>query len=88
MNGLINAEYLDVFLDESQEHLQAINDNLLRLEQAPNDLSIVGEVFRSAHTLKGMVATMGFEDLAHLTHNMENVLDLIRNEKLETTIIQ
>ncbi|MCL7748150.1 chemotaxis protein CheA [Halalkalibacter alkaliphilus] len=80
---MINAEYLDVFLDESQEHLQAINDNLLRLEQDPNDLSIVGEVFRSAHTLKGMAATMGFEDLAHLTHKMENILDLIRNEKLE-----
>ncbi|MDT8859570.1 chemotaxis protein CheA [Alkalihalobacillus sp. MEB130] len=80
---MINAEYLDVFLDESQEHLQAINDNLLRLEQDPTDLSIVGEVFRSAHTLKGMAATMGFEDLAHLTHNMENVLDLIRNQKLE-----
>ncbi|KHF38392.1 chemotaxis protein CheA [Halalkalibacter okhensis] len=86
---MINAEYLDVFLDESQEHLQAINDNLLRLEQAPRDLSIVGEVFRSAHTLKGMAATMGFEDLAHLTHNMENVLDLIRNEKLdaESTVL-
>lgn len=82
---VINSEYLDVFLDESQEHLQAINDNLLKLEQAPEDLSIVGEVFRSAHTLKGMAATMGFEDLAHLTHNMENVLDLIRNQKLQAT---
>lgn len=83
--NLVNSEYLDVFLDESQEHLQAINDNLLKLEQAPDDLSIVGEVFRSAHTLKGMAATMGFEDLAHLTHNMENVLDLIRNQKLHAT---
>jgi two-component system chemotaxis sensor kinase CheA len=82
---LINTEYLDIFLDESQEHLQSINDNLLKLEQAPDDLSIVGEVFRSAHTLKGMAATMGFEDLAYLTHNMENVLDLIRNHKLEAT---
>nr|WP_227936762.1 chemotaxis protein CheA [Alkalihalobacillus deserti] len=82
---MINAEYLDIFLDESQEHLQSINDNLLKLEQAPDDLSIVGEVFRSAHTLKGMAATMGFEDLAHLTHNMESVLDLIRNLKLEAT---
>ncbi|TWI57137.1 chemotaxis protein CheA [Halalkalibacter nanhaiisediminis] len=82
---MVNSEYLDVFLDESQEHLQAINDNLLKLEQAPDDLSIVGEVFRSAHTLKGMAATMGFEDLAHLTHNMENVLDLIRNQKLHAT---
>ncbi len=82
---LINSEYLDVFIDESQEHLQAINDNLLKLENEPDDLSIVGEIFRSAHTLKGMAATMGFEDLAHLTHNMENVLDLIRNHKLQAT---
>lgn len=83
--SLMNSEYLDVFLDESQEHLQSINDHLLKLEQTPDDLSIVGEVFRSAHTLKGMAATMGFEDLAHLTHNMENVLDLIRNQKLSVT---
>ncbi len=82
---LSNTEYLDVFIDESQEHLQALNDNLLKLENAPNDLSIVGEIFRSAHTLKGMAATMGYEDLAHLTHNMENVLDLIRNNKLEAS---
>ncbi|WP_096198901.1 chemotaxis protein CheA [Bacillus sp. FJAT-45350] len=82
---MINSEYLNVFIDESQEHLQAVNDNLLKLENAPDDLSIVGEIFRSAHTLKGMAATMGFEDLAHLTHNMENVLDLIRNQKLDAT---
>lgn len=82
---LNNAEYLDVFIDESQEHLQSINDNLLQLESNPDDLSIVGEIFRSAHTLKGMAATMGFDDLAHLTHCMENVLDLIRNSKLEAT---
>lgn len=82
---LSHSEYLDVFIDESQEHLQAINDNLLKLENDPEDLTIVGEVFRSAHTLKGMAATMGYEDLAHLTHNMENVLDLIRNHKLTAT---
>lgn len=82
---LNNAEYLDVFIDESQEHLQSINDNLLQLESSPDDLSIVSEIFRSAHTLKGMAATMGFDDLAHLTHCMENVLDLIRNSKLEAT---
>ncbi|MFZ4450529.1 chemotaxis protein CheW [Salibacterium aidingense] len=79
------SEYLEVFIDESQEHLQTLNDNLMKLEKEPADISIVGEIFRSAHTLKGMGATMGFEDLAHLTHNMENVLDLIRNEQLEVT---
>lgn len=56
-------QYLEVFLDESREHLQAINDHLLVLEKNPEDLSIVNEIFRSAHTLKGMSATMGYQDL-------------------------
>lgn len=75
-------QYLDMFIEEAKEHLQAINDNLLEFEKNPADLRIVNEIFRSAHTLKGMAATMGFEDLASLTHEMENVLDLIRNQKL------
>ncbi|WP_243386881.1 chemotaxis protein CheA [Bacillus kexueae] len=75
-------QYLEIFLEESKEHLQTCNEKLLDLEQAPEDLSIVNEIFRSAHTLKGMSATMGFEDLADLTHKMENVLDAIRNEVL------
>ncbi|WP_100399760.1 chemotaxis protein CheA [Bacillus sp. FJAT-44742] len=80
-----NNEYLDVFIEESQEHIQAINDNVLRLESDPADLSVVGEVFRSAHTLKGMSATMGYQDLALLTHSMENVLDLVRNNEMGVT---
>ncbi|EKN63904.1 chemotaxis protein CheA [Schinkia azotoformans] len=75
-------QYLEMFIDESKEHLQAINENLLALENDPNDMNIVNEVFRSAHTLKGMSATMGYEDLANLTHKMENVLDGIRNHKI------
>ncbi|ADH99272.1 chemotaxis protein CheA [Salisediminibacterium selenitireducens] len=78
-------QYLDMFIDESTEHLQALNKNLLDLEKNPEDLQIVNEIFRSAHTLKGMAATMGFEDLASLTHQMENVLDGIRNEKIGAT---
>lgn len=76
-------QYLSMFIDESKEHLQAMNDNLLSLESSPEDVSIVHNIFRSAHTLKGMSATMGFEDLASLTHEMENVLDLVRNSKLK-----
>jgi two-component system, chemotaxis family, sensor kinase CheA len=76
------SQYLEVFIDESKEHLQTINEQLLELEKSPEDISIVNEIFRSAHTLKGMSATMGFEDLANLTHQMENVLDAIRNQKL------
>ncbi|WP_101843902.1 chemotaxis protein CheA [Halobacillus sp. Marseille-P3879] len=76
-------QYLDLFIDESSEHLQSINDRLLELEKSPEDTSIVGEIFRSAHTLKGMAATMGYEDLADLTHKMENVLDGVRNDKIQ-----
>jgi two-component system chemotaxis sensor kinase CheA len=75
-------QYLSIFIDEANDHLQALNENMLRLEQQPEDISIVQIIFRSAHTLKGMSATMGFEDLAALTHEMENVLDLVRNSKL------
>lgn len=78
-------QYLDVFLDESREHLQAVNDNILVLENEPENLSLVNEIFRSAHTLKGMAATMGYEDIASLTHKMENVLDSIRNNQLKVT---
>ncbi|CAM3357812.1 chemotaxis protein CheW [Marinicrinis lubricantis] len=76
-------QYLSMFIDESKEHLQAMNENLLSLESNPEDLSIVQTIFRSAHTLKGMSATMGFEDLASLTHETENVLDMVRNDQLK-----
>jgi len=75
-------QYLAMFIDESNDHLQSLNEKMLELENNPTDLGIVQVIFRSAHTLKGMAATMGFEDLAALTHQMENVLDLVRNEKL------
>ncbi|WP_427051545.1 chemotaxis protein CheW [Paenibacillus sp. TC-CSREp1] len=76
-------QYLSMFIDESNDHLQSLNENMLQLEANPEDLGIVQVIFRSAHTLKGMAATMGFEDLASLTHKMENVLDMVRNEKLK-----
>ncbi|WP_150267697.1 chemotaxis protein CheA [Paenibacillus tepidiphilus] len=75
-------QYLSMFIDESNDHLQSLNENMMGLEANPVDLGIVQVIFRSAHTLKGMAATMGFEDLASLTHQMENVLDLVRNNKL------
>lgn len=75
-------QYLSMFIDESNDHLQSLNEKMLELENNPTDLSVVQVIFRSAHTLKGMAATMGYEDLASLTHQMENVLDLVRNEKL------
>ncbi|MFC7784349.1 MULTISPECIES: chemotaxis protein CheA [unclassified Rossellomorea] len=79
------SQYLEVFIEESKENLQTCNEQLLELEKNPENLAIVNEIFRSAHTLKGMSATMGYEDLANLTHKMENVLDAIRNEKIKVT---
>ncbi|WP_017185286.1 chemotaxis protein CheA [Alkalibacillus haloalkaliphilus] len=78
-------QYLDIFIDESKENLQVVNDQLLNLEKDSTNLSIVDEIFRAAHTLKGMAATMGYEDLSDLTHKMENVLDAIRQEQLTVT---
>ncbi|MEN6389709.1 MAG: chemotaxis protein CheA [Syntrophomonas sp.] len=68
------SQYLDVFLEESKEHLENLNQKLLELEKNPDDGSSLNEIFRSAHTLKGMSSTMGFEDLADLTHHMEDIL--------------
>ncbi|MEC1021600.1 chemotaxis protein CheA [Bacillus paralicheniformis] len=78
-------QYLDVFIEESKEHLQTCNEKLLELEKNPTDLQLVHDIFRAAHTLKGMSATMGYEDMAHLTHSLENVLDAIRNEEMTIT---
>lgn len=68
------SQYLDVFLEESREHLVNLNERLLELEKNPQDLSSLNEIFRAAHTLKGMSSTMGFSDMADLTHHMEDVL--------------
>lgn len=76
-------QYMEMFLEESREHLQTLNECLLELEHSPEDLSVLNEIFRSAHTIKGMSATMGFTEIAELTHEMENVLDLLRKEQLK-----
>jgi two-component system chemotaxis sensor kinase CheA len=71
-------QYLGIFLEEAREHLQTLNRCVLDLEHEPGDLHILDEIFRSAHTIKGMSATMGYSAIAELTHEMENVLDLLR----------
>src|SRR5699024_8528090 len=76
-------QYLDVFIDESVEHLETMSDNLLELEKNPEEKSIIEGIFRAAHTIKGMSATMGYQDLADLTHNLENVFDGIRYDKIK-----
>ncbi|HZK42811.1 MAG TPA: chemotaxis protein CheA [Syntrophomonadaceae bacterium] len=83
------SQYLDVFLEESKEHLGSLNHKLLELEKNTSDLTALNEIFRAAHTLKGMSATMGFEDLADLTHHMEDVLADLKEGLLtaNTTVI-
>jgi len=79
-------QYRTLFVAESEEHLQIINNAVLVLEKDPQNTKILNEIFRSAHTLKGMSATMGFEALTKLTHKMEDVLDIFRTQKIPVTI--
>ena len=75
------SEYKEVFKAESEEHLQQLNDALMGLEQDIENMEHISMMFRSAHTLKGMAATMGFTTIAELTHQMENLMDKIRNNE-------
>ncbi len=79
------SQYLDVFLEESKEHLENLNQKLLDLEKHPGEGAALNEIFRSAHTLKGMSSTMGFEDLADLTHHMEDVLSDLKEGLLQAS---
>ncbi len=79
------SQYMGMYVDGSRENLDMMDKFLLALEQDPSNLEAVGEIFRAAHTLKGMSATMGFEKVAHLTHEMENILDQLRNHKSDVT---
>ncbi|MFQ6056635.1 MAG: chemotaxis protein CheA, partial [Methanosarcinales archaeon] len=75
-------QYKEVFMSEAREHLELLNQYLLELEQDPSNKEILNQIFRSAHTLKGMSATMGYEKIATFAHEIENVLDKFRNAKL------
>ncbi|MBE6072848.1 MAG: chemotaxis protein CheA [Clostridium butyricum] len=79
------SQYMSMFLEESLDNLQTLNESLLDLEQNPDDTDKVNEIFRVAHTIKGMAATMGFNDLAELTHKMEDVLAEFRAGELKVT---
>ena len=75
-------QYLDMFVEESREHLQQLNSSLLELEKDNRNKSVLNEIFRVAHTLKGMSGTMGYTKMQTLTHDMEDVLDALRNERI------
>lgn len=79
------SQYLSVFMDECREHLQNLNESLLQLEANPENSSLLDQIFRSAHTLKGASATMGFNNMANLTHTMEDVLSKLRTKELTVT---
>ena len=79
------SQYLEIFIEETKEHLQSLNEQLLVLEKEPENAETINEIFRAAHTLKGMAGTMGFKNMQSLTHNMENVFSEIRNGKMSVT---
>ena len=73
------SQYLEIFLDETKEHLQNLNTQILDLEQEPDNMDTINEIFRAAHSLKGMAGTMGYKRMQTLTHDMENVFSEVRN---------
>ena len=79
------SQYLEIFIDETNEHLQNLNEQLLILEKEPENENTINEIFRAAHSLKGMAGTMGYKRMQRLTHDTENVFSEIRNGKMKVT---
>lgn len=77
------SQYLEIFIDESSEHIQTLSDCIMTLEQEPENKDTINEIFRAAHSLKGMAGTMGFKRMQHLTHDMENVFQEVRSDKIK-----
>ena len=79
------SQYLEIFLDETNEHLQNLNTQILELESDPENMDNINEIFRAAHSLKGMAGTMGYKRMQNLTHDMENVFSEVRNGNIKVT---
>ena len=77
------SQYLDIFIDETNEHIQSLSDNIMVLEKEPENKDTINEIFRAAHSLKGMAGTMGFKRMQRLTHDMENVFSEVRNDTIK-----
>ena len=73
------SQYLEIFLDETNEHITNLNTRIMELESDPENMDTINEIFRAAHSLKGMAGTMGFKRMQNLTHDMENVFSEVRN---------
>lgn len=81
----ISQDELPIFMAETDDHLQALDEILVRLEQEKNDQDLLQTVFRAAHTLKGMAGMIGHKRMVSLTHALETALDGLRKDKLEVT---
>ena len=79
------SQYLEIFIDETSEHLQNLSDCIMELEKDPENMDTINEIFRAAHSLNGMAGTMGFKRMQRLTHDMENVFQEVRSEKVKVT---
>ena len=77
------SQYLDIFIDETNGHIQSLSDSIMSLEKEPENKDTINEIFRAAHSLKGMAGTMGFKRMQHLTHDMEDVFQEVRNDKVK-----
>ncbi len=77
------SQYLEIFIDETNEHLQNLSDCIMTLEKEPDNSDTINEVFRAAHSLKGMAGTMGFKRMQRLTHDMEDVFQEVRSDKIK-----
>lgn len=77
------SQYLEIFIDETEEHLQTLSDCIMELEKEPENMDTINEIFRAAHSLKGMAGTMGFKRMQRLTHDMENVFQEVRSDKVK-----
>ena len=79
------SQYLEIFIDETNEHIQSLSDCIMALEKEPENKDTINEIFRAAHSLKGMAGTMGFKRMQHLTHDMENVFQEVRSDKVKVS---
>lgn len=77
------SQYLEIFIEETKEHLQSLNEHILILEREPENENTINEIFRAAHSLKGMAGTMGYKRMQRLTHDMENVFSEIRSGNMK-----
>ncbi len=82
----MNSNYEELFISEAEDYLEQISNSILKLEKDMNDTEAINSIFRGMHTLKGMAASMGYSSITKISHAMEDIMDLIRNSKLNITV--